>query len=47
MNHTFDEKDWYENFQMRKETFIYLCDELRPHIERQDAQLCPAISVQL
>ena len=30
--------DWIENFRMRKETFLYICDQLKPAIARQDTQ---------
>ena len=43
---TFNETDWTENFRIRKETFVYICDQLKPVIERQDTQLRKAISVQ-
>ena len=43
---TFNETDWTENVRIRKETFIYICDQLKPVIERQDTQLRKAVSVQ-
>ena len=39
INRTFNENDWYENFKMRKETFLYLCSELRVYIEKENTQL--------
>ena len=43
--------DWWdrivmENFRMWQDTFLYLCQELKPAIERQDTVLCKAISVE-
>ena len=28
-------EEWKENFRMCKENFLKLCDELRPHIQKQ------------
>ena len=47
INRTFNENDWYENFRMRKETFLYLCSELRVYIEKENTQLRRAIPVEL
>ena len=47
VNQTFTEQDWYDNFRMRKETFNYLCNQLRVHIEKKDTQLRRAIPVEL
>ena len=38
--------DWIENFRMKKETFQYLCSQLRPSIERRDTRLRSAITVE-
>ena len=46
MLETFDTRDWVENFRMKRETFDYLCDKLRPSIIRQDTQFRTAISVE-
>lgn len=43
---TFGPCDWLENFRMSKQTFIYLCNQLRPEIERQDTHLRRAISTE-
>lgn len=43
---TFNEHDWIQNFRMRKETFLYLCDQLRPFIQHEDTQLHKAICVE-
>ena len=43
---TFGSHDWVENFRMKKETFQYLRNQLRPSIERRDTQLRSAISVE-
>ena len=47
VNRTFSERDWYENFRLSKATFGYLCQKLRPIIERKDTQLRRAIGVEL
>ena len=37
VNETFTENDWIANFRMsRRSTFIYLCNQLRLEIEKQD-----------
>ena len=46
VNGTFEEKDWVENFRMRKETFVYLCSQLRPSIERKKTKMRTPISVE-
>ncbi|XP_042629302.1 protein ANTAGONIST OF LIKE HETEROCHROMATIN PROTEIN 1-like [Cyprinus carpio] len=33
----FTNTQWLENFRMSEETFIYLCNKLRPAMERRDA----------
>ena len=42
---TFTERDWSENFRMRKETLVYLCEQLASSLHRQDTVLRRAISV--
>lgn len=42
----FSPADWLENFRMRRETFNYLCDQLRPIISRRDTLLRKAISTE-
>ena len=43
---TFTSEDWIENFRMNWETFLYLCDQLKPLIQWQDTRLQKAICVQ-
>ena len=43
---TFKDKDWLENFRLSKVTFMHLCDQLRPYIQRQDTRLRKCISVE-
>ena len=43
---SFNERDWYENFRMRKQTFDYLCSKLRPAIEKRNTVLRAAICVE-
>ena len=38
--------DWIENFRMAQETFLYVYNELRPYIEKQDTKLRKAIPVE-
>ena len=45
VNRCFDNHDWLENFRMSRDTFLYLCQELKPAIERQDTVLRRAIPV--
>ena len=40
----FGPNDWIDNFRMRKETFYYLCNKLRPTIEREDTPFRQSIS---
>ena len=47
INRTFSDKDWYENFRIRRHTFKYLCEKLRPHIEKETTRLRYPISVEL
>lgn len=42
----FGETWWRENLRMSKETFLFLCDELRPHIERQVTSFRDPVSVE-
>ena len=43
---TFQPYNWMNNFRMEKESFLYLCDQLRPVITCQDTQFCRAVSVE-
>ena len=45
MLQSFEEHDWIQNFRMRKETFLYLCSQLRSVLQRQDTVMRKAISV--
>ena len=47
VNRAFNQNEWYENFWMRKETFEYLCNELRLYIEKKYTLLRQAIPVKL
>ena len=42
----YGESWWRENLRMSKETFLILCNELRPHIERQMTRFRQPISVE-
>ena len=43
---SFTEHDWMENFRMTRETFIYLCDQLKPEIEKQNTRMRRCVSTQ-
>lgn len=43
---TFGEREWVENFRMRKETFMYLCNQVRPFIFRMNTRLRKAVIVE-
>ena len=38
--------EWKENFRMSKSSFLKLCDELRPHIEKQTTVMRSPINVE-
>ncbi|TRZ00669.1 hypothetical protein DNTS_012304 [Danionella cerebrum] len=42
----FQPSDWLEKFRMSRETFFYLCEELRPRLSRQDTRLRPALRLE-
>ena len=42
----FKSRDWIENFRMSRDTFHYLCEQLRPHIEKQNTHLRKCISTE-
>lgn len=46
VNVTFTPNDWIENFRMSNSTFTYLCNELRPPIQKRDTVMRKAISVE-
>ena len=37
---------WLANLRMSRSTFIYLCDKVRPFLQKQDTPLCAAILVE-
>lgn len=39
VNCTFMQQDWLENFRMSRATFLYLCNELRLSVKRDDTVL--------
>ena len=41
---TFYDSDWLANFRVSKDTFLFICTKLRPHIERQDTKMRGSIS---
>ncbi|XP_063786738.1 uncharacterized protein LOC134935846 [Pseudophryne corroboree] len=44
---TFSNFDWTESFRMTKSTFNYLCDQLRPVIQRMDTNMRRAIPAEV
>ena len=43
---TFTPSDWIENFRVSRDTFLFLCDQLKPAIKRKDTQLRKAICIE-
>ena len=43
---TFTDQDWMENFRLGRNTFHFLCEQLKPSIQRRNTQLRRAISVE-
>ena len=46
VNRTFSAHDWLENFRMSQATFLYVCNEIRPVVEKEDTVMRSAIPVQ-
>ena len=46
MLQTFSAADWIENFKISQETFNFLCQQLRPALEKQNTQLRSSLSVE-
>ena len=42
----FGECDWIENFRMSRETFHYLCNQLRPLIQKQNTRMRRSLSTE-
>ena len=43
---TFTAREWMENFRVSQDTFRYLCQQLRPYIERSNTRLRDAVSLE-
>jgi len=43
---TWTPRDWVENIRMSQQTFMHICDMLRPHIEKASTKFRPAIPVE-
>jgi len=43
---TFTPSDWIENFRVSRDTFLFLCNQLKPAIQRKDTQLRKAICIE-
>ena len=46
VNRSFSDSDWLENFRMSKATFLYVCDEIRSTIKKEDTVMRNAIPVE-
>ena len=46
VNRTFSAHDWLENFRMSQATFLYVCNEIRPVVEKEDTVMRSAIPVE-
>ena len=42
----FGHHDWMENFRMSRDTFQYLCDQLRPQIQRKNTRMRRSVSTE-
>ena len=42
----FWEHDWIENFRMSRETLHYLCDQLRPLIQKKNTHMRKSVSTE-
>ena len=42
----FTREEWRENFRLSRETYRYICNELRPLLLRQDTEMRKAVSVE-
>ena len=41
-----DDRQWTQNFRMRRDTFLELCEWLAPALQRRDTRMRPAIPLQ-
>ena len=41
----FSARQWSENFRMTAETFMYIYNELRPHLTKENTRMTAAIIV--
>ncbi|CAM4652789.1 unnamed protein product [Lepidochelys kempii] len=44
--HVWDDEQWLQNFQMRKATFMGLCEELAPTLRHKDMRLRAALTLE-
>ena len=42
---SFSHRDWIENFRVSRETFLYICDQLKGAVGRKDTRFRKAVSV--
>lgn len=47
MNDVVVKEEWRKNFRMPKKTFVELCDELTPFLQRTDTTMRTAIDVEI
>ena len=46
MQHTFTPVMWMDNFRVSRETFLYICEQLRPKIAKMDTTFREALPVE-
>ena len=42
----FGQCEWMENFRMSRETFYFLCEKLRPSIQKQNTRMRRPVSIE-
>eukprot|EP00794_Sanderia_malayensis_P017876 gene17876-19655_t len=42
----FTDQDWLKNFRMKKATFVFICEQLRPYLQKEDSNMRKAIPVE-
>ena len=43
---SFQDHDWIENFRVSRNTFLYLCNQLKPAIEKQNTYMGQCVSLE-
>eukprot|EP00794_Sanderia_malayensis_P021008 gene21008-23060_t len=42
---SFTDQDWLKNFRMKKTTFLFICEQLQPYLQKQDSNMRKSIPV--